>query len=132
MPPFKTTVISPSIFSWPGHGNSSIITVGCGDVLGPQGTFMRDNNADVQNFTNSLRGKIKNLTLFGCEIGQNYDSNANHLVKSLATGLHQAGGVAVTVYAPTEDADARPAVNGRAASLSLDVDNQWVHDTVGG
>jgi hypothetical protein len=56
----------------------------------------------------------------------------NHLIKSLATGLHQGGGVATTVTAPDQETDSILNGNNVPAWLSVDVHNNWITDKVEG
>ena len=89
-----------------GHGNTSQINVGKAQASwagNTDGLYLLDNIQWVQNFCNGvngvagLNGRIVNLFLLTCDVGKNYPNNPNHLLKSLANGLHMAGGTAVTV-----------------------------------
>jgi hypothetical protein len=99
---------NPIIAVMVGHGNVSYINVGKAQnapLDQNDGLFIKDNNQWVQNFCNGLNGqpgtglngKISSLFLLTCDVGQNYANNPNHLIKSLANGLHKVGGTSVTV-----------------------------------
>ncbi|MBX6315172.1 MAG: hypothetical protein IRY99_20020 [Isosphaeraceae bacterium] len=85
---------------------------------------MEDNDAQVQKFTIALQGKIRNLTLFGCYVAKNLNTQNDHLMKSLAIGLSTAQ-VKTTVTAYAEEVSTvRPKPGRRDGFFSVDV-----HDT---
>src|SRR5262249_45329855 len=74
-----------------------LVGEGCGSMMQVGNDNLEDNNEAVRHFCKELRGEVKSVFLFGCEVARGSREDENHLMRSLARGLVCRGVPVVTV-----------------------------------